>query len=264
MSALAALDGQPPPNADLSGSITASLEIIGAAHAQVALSFDRALSVRFADDGIALDSPGATRFTSAAARVIAIELDGNAPKAKLDLGLGETTAHIPGDAVDPRSRDIVLGGATVNASYQANTLTLDNISLGTTTTQVSVDGQLAQTIDLNASAGRKLSATITNDPATGTETLAVSPKLDLETTTNHALLGEEAPVYDVTRVLLDGSLRGIPDSDQVEVVSGVYSITTNPSQYGFSASAGQCVTSTYEYDPVTYADYTAYAVGACN
>jgi hypothetical protein len=45
----------------------------------------------------------------------------------------------------------------------------------------------------------------------------------------------------------------LPEPDQL--VAGTFSITTNPSQYGFSATAGQCGTSTYETDPVTYEDY---------
>ena len=151
----------------------------------------------------------------------------------------------------------------MNATYQGNTLSLDNISLGDKTTKLSVGGQVAETIDLNATAGRKLNATITADLATGMQTLTVSPRLDLQTSVDHSLLGDEPPKYDVTRVLLDGSLRGSADTDQIEVVSGTFSITTNPAQYGFNASAGQCVTSTYEYDPVTYQDYEAYSVGAC-
>jgi hypothetical protein len=262
MIAFAAIEGEAPPNADLSGSVTGSLTILGAGHAKVALSFDRAISVKVADAGIALDSDAATRFTSAAAQVISVELDGNAPKAKLDVGLGETTAHIPGDSVDP-SQDILLGGATVNATYQGNTLSLDHISLGDKQTKISVGGQVAQTIDLNATSGRSLDATITGNPATGEETLTVSPRLDLQMTVDHGLLGDELPTYDVTRVLLDGSLRGIADTDQIEVVSGTLSMTTNPAQYGFAAAAGQCVSSTYETDPVTYEDYETYSVGAC-
>ena len=95
------------------------------------------------------------------------------------------------------------------------------------------------------------------------ETLTVSPRLDLQTTVDHALLGDTAPRYDVTRILIDGSLRGIADTDQVEVVSGTFSMTTNPAQYGFSAAAGQCVTTTFATDPVTYEDYETHSVGAC-
>lgn len=263
MIALAQLEGQQAPNADLAGQITGDLKILGHAHASASITFDRAIDIKFADQGTSLTSDGAFRVTSAKANVVAIDLDGNAPKANLDLGLGETTAHIPGDEFDPASRDFDLGGATVNATFQANTLTLANLSLGQKTTTVKVGGQQAVAIDLNANDGRKLTATVTADPATGSETLAVSPRLDLQASIDHALLGDDQPVYDITRVLLDGSLRGSSTSDQVEVVSGSFSIQTNPAQYGFAASAGQCVTSTEIYDDTTFTSYTQYSVGAC-
>jgi hypothetical protein len=266
MIALAQIEGQQAPNADLSGSITGSLQILGAAHARVALSFDRAISIKLADQGLPLDGPDATRFTSAAAQVIDVELDGNAPKAKLALGLGETTAHIPGDATlvpaEP-ARDVDLGGFTVSASFQGNTLSLDNISLGSKTTTVSVGGQQAVAIDLNPNNGRSLSATIVADPATGSEELHVTPRLEIVESINHTLLGDEPPVYDVTHVLLDGVLRGSDASTQVQVVSGSFAIETNPAQYGFSASAGQCVSGTDTYDSTTYTYFTQYSVGAC-
>jgi hypothetical protein len=53
----------------------------------------------------------------------------------------------------------------------------------------------------------------------------------------------------------------LPEPDQL--VAGTFSITTNPSQYGFSATAGQCVTSTYEYNETTYEEYELYSVGVC-
>lgn len=263
MVALAQITGEQAPNADLAGQITGSLHIVGAAHARVALSFDRALSIKFADDGVGLDTDGAYKFTSAAAEVFGIELDANAPRGSFDLGLGATTAHIPGDTEDPASRDIALGGATVNATFQNSTVTFDNISLGDTTTTVSVGGQQAIAIDLNPADGRTLSATITADVATGDETVEVSPRLDLQTSVDHALLGDEAPVYDVTRVQLDGSLRGNELTSEVEVLTGSLTVTTNPSQYGFSASAGECVQETEVYDDMTFTSYSTFTVGAC-
>jgi hypothetical protein len=263
MIALSNVFGETAPNADLSGQVTAAVEIKGAAHAGVSLSFDRAISIEIADQGIALDGPQATRFTSAAGEIFAIDLDAHATKASFDLGLGATNIHMPGDSLDPQATEIALGGATVNATFQANTLTLENISLGSSTTTVSKGGQQALAIDLNPADGRKLDATVSVDPATGEETLAVSPRLDLRTSVDHALLGDEPPVYDVTRVQLEGSLRGSALGDQVEVVSGSLSIETNPAQYGFSASAGQCVSSTEVYDDVTFTSYTQYSVGAC-
>jgi hypothetical protein len=257
MIALAQAFGEQAPNADLSGQVTGSVKIHGQGHAAASIAFDRAISIKFAEQGVGLDSDGAFRFASAAGDIIAIELDGNAPKADFDLGLGLTTVHVPADEFDP-STDVVLGGATVDAMFQANTLTLNNISLGNQTTSVTTGGVPSLTVDLNANDGRKLDATIVVDQATGSETLTVSPRLDLQTFSND----EEGP-YSVTRVQLDGSLRGFEGSDVTEVVSGSFAITTNPAQYGFSATAGQCVTATDIYDEETYTSWTQYSVGAC-
>jgi hypothetical protein len=257
MIALAPLFGEQAPNADLSGQITSSLKIHGHAHASASVSFDRALSIRFADQGVGLDSDAAFRFASAAGEIVAVELDANTPKAKFDLGLGLTTAHIGGDAVEP-SADFVLGGATVNATFQGNTLTMNNISLGNQSTTFTSGGVQSLAIDLNKNDGRKLNATIVVDPGTGSETVTVSPRLDLETFTD-----DEPFPYNVTRVQLDGSLRGYEGSDVTEVLSGSFAMTTNPAQYGFSAVAGQCVTATEIYDEDTYSSWTQYSVGAC-
>ena len=137
---------------------------------------------------------------------------------------------------------------------------MKNISLGNRTTTMSVGGQRAVAIDLNPDHGRKLSATVTAD-ATG-ETLAVSPLLDLRYAVDHAVLGDEAPVYDVTQVFLDGSLRSEPLSDRIEVNGGTFKIVTNPASFGFTATAGQCVTATEADDPAR-GSYTQWTVGAC-
>jgi hypothetical protein len=97
----------------------------------------------------------------------------------------------------------------------------------------------------------------------GNETLSVSPKLDVRMTINHAALGSSAPLYDVTRVLLEGELTSSELSDAVEVSSGTFSITTNPAQYGFSATAGQCVSADETYDSASGEYYTSWSVGAC-
>lgn len=257
MIALAPVFGEQAPNADLSGEVTASLKIHGHAHAAASVTFDRALSIKFAEQGVGLDSDGAFRFASAAGNIVAIDLDGNTPKADLDLGLGLTTAHVPADEFDP-STDVLIGGATVNATFQANTLTLNNISLGNQTTTVKTGGVDNLRIDLNANDGRKLDATIVADAATGSETLTVSPRLDLQT-----FIDDEPSPYNTTRVQLAGSLRGFEGSDTTEVVSGSFSITTDPAQYGFSATAGQCVTATEIYDEENFSSWTQYSVGAC-
>lgn len=73
----------------------------------------------------------------------------------------------------------------------------------------------------------------------------------------------QPPVYDVTRVGLDGSLRANEASDRVEVVTGSFSIATSPASFGFTANAGQCVTSTDTVEPTTGALFTQWTVGSC-
>jgi hypothetical protein len=264
MLALAAAFGEMSPNASLSGQVTAKLEILGAAHGRATLTIDRAITVKVAAQGASLDGPDATRFTSAQANVLTVEGDANAPLFAVDLGLGETTVHLPGDPGVTAATDVDLAGVTANTSYTGgNALTISHVSLGDKTSTVAKDGVIATTVDLNANDGRALNVSITADPATGTETIAVSPRFDLQTSVDHAVLGDTPPEYDVTRVQLDGALSSVSGSNIVRVASGSYSITTNPAQYGFSATAGQCVTSTDTYDSVTFNDYTAYSVAAC-
>jgi len=43
-------------------------------------------------------------------------------------------------------------------------------------------------------------------------------------------------------VVLEGSPRSSDADDQVEVLTGSFSVTTDPVSYGFAATAGQCVT----------------------
>jgi hypothetical protein len=230
--------GEAATSAKLSGSITGSLTILGAKHAKLAVDIDRAISVELDD----------LRFATAASHLLALDLDGNASKAALSVALGETTAHIPGDEFDPKVRDLDLAGLAVDVSFDGTTLALSNISLGNKTSTLKVDGENALAIDLNKNDGRKLSATLAN------ETLTVSPRLDLEIEQNHALLDDEPSTFDITRVQLDGSLRGNEETGGLQVVSGTFAITTNPAEYGFSAAAGDCVTS---FDGI-------FAVDACN
>ncbi len=255
--AIATAFGEMTPNADLSGKVTGSLTILGTAHATVAFDIDRAVDIKVADAGVALTSPQAFRVTSAAAHVIDVELDGNAGTGAVKLGLGATTFHAPG----ADTYDLDLPGATAAFALAANQpLQITNLSLGNRTTTLSKNGAVGIAIDLNKNGGRKLDAAISFDQATGAETLSVTPHLDVEIATNHAVLGDSASVYDVTQVRLDGSLHG---GDQLEVLSGSFKIATNPAQYGVTATTGQCVTSDEMIDATTGDYYTAWTAGTC-
>ena len=257
--AIASAFGEQAPNADLSGKVTGALEVLGTAHVGVDVTIDRALHIAVAEQGESLTGAGAFRLSSEASHVLDLELNGNGGTGSVALDLGATTVHLP-DEEDPF--DLDLPGASFSAHVPAGgSLQIDNISLGDRTTTVSKNGAVGLAIDLNPTAGRKLDAKITS--ANGFETIEVSPKLDLRITTNHAVLGDEPGMYDVTGVLLDGKLRGSDASDQVEVVSGMFSIATNPTQFGFTATAGQCVAGEETTDPETFESYTQWTVGTC-
>src|SRR6185295_18627630 len=130
--------------------------------------------------------------------------------------------------------ELDLAGATATASFgDGQPLELSDVSLGKRTTTISINGVRAVAIDLNAQDGRSFDATVSHDAATGTDTLEVSPKLDLQLTVDHDVLGDTPPVYDVRRVTIDGSLRGSDAGDQVEVLTVSFTVTTDPASYGF-------------------------------
>jgi len=259
--ALAGVFGKDVPNARLSGQVTAKLEILGAAKLRASLTIDRALAIAFAETGASLDGPDAYVLTSAKAEVFAITLDGKGRSGSVALGLGETAIKAPDDG---KRVELDLAGATATAAFAADQpLELSHVSLGNRTTTLSINGARAVAIDLNAQDGRDFDATVSHDAVTGTDTLDVTPKLDLQLTVDHAVLGDTPPVYDVTRVLLDGSLRGSDTGDQVEVLAGSFSITTNPASYGFAATTGQCVTATDAIDPSTGSTFTKFSVSVC-
>jgi hypothetical protein len=263
MLALAQLTGERAPSATLQGQATADLKILGPAHATASLTIDRALALAVADGGQPLAGDGALRFASPAAPVLAVELDGNAPLARLDLGLGETIAHLPGSA-GQSTNDVDLAGLTGSIALDAaGTLAVHGFSLGDKTTTIQRGGVTARAIDLNPNDDRALAATLITNASDGTEMLTVSPRLDLQQRTDHSAPGSTSPIYDITRVQLDGSLAMSANHDAARVVGGSLSLTTSPSQYGFSATAGECVTATDALDATTGQTYTVYAIATC-
>jgi hypothetical protein len=261
--ALASLFGEDVPNAALAGQLTGKLEILAPAKVKASVAIDRALSIKLAKTGADLGGAAALVLASAPAEAFSVTLDGTAKTAALAVGLGETAVKLP--ELDSGKRfELDLPGVTATASFTAGQpLQLTHLGLGKRTTTISINGVPAQTIDLNAQDGRAFDATVSHDPVTGTDTFAVTPKLDLQMTVDHAVLGDARPVYDVTRVQLAGSLRGSDASPQIAVATGSFSITTNPAGHGFTASAGQCVTDTGAFDPTTGGSFTQWTVGAC-
>jgi hypothetical protein len=259
--ALAALLGADVPNAMLAGQVTGKLEVLGTAKARASLAIDRALSIAFAKQGADLGGPDAYVLSSAKAEAFSVTLDGGAKSGSLAVGLGATAVKLP--QTSGKRVELDLPGATAQATFAAGQpLRMTHLGLGGRTTTVSINGVRAETIDLNPDNGRTLDATLTQDAATGALTFAVTPKLDLQHSIDHAVLGDTPPVYDVTRLVLDGSLIQPAASDQTKV-TGSLSITTSPASYGITASAGQCVISAEAVDPTTGASFTRWTVTTC-
>ncbi len=255
---LAPLFGEELPNLDFSGQVTSALEVLGEDHAKATFTIDRALRVRFAEAGVALDGPDAFRFASAASTLFTLEFDAPADVGSAALALGETSLYEPEEQLA-----LDLPGITGTAALASGQpLRITGISLGDRTTTLTKAGAQALGIDLNPADGRALDVTITAE-GDDAATLAVSPRLDLRVALDHTVRGTEREVYDVTRIQLDGTLRGEATSSQIEIVDGTFAITTDPVSYGFSATGGQCVSSSEQYDDVGGWYYEAFTVGAC-
>lgn len=259
LTALAQLAGVAAPNVKLAGQITGEVAVLGAAHAKVALRVDRDVAIAFADAGKALDGVDAFRLASAKAELFAFELDNTAKTATLALGVGSTQVAIPGTT--PVQIDLPgLTGRAVLAAGQP--LVVSDVGLGDRTFTVTRGGKRAMAIDLNPDHGRTLIATITPAAGAAGETLAVSPRLDLRATVDHAALGDTKGVYDVTQLLLDGSIRHTATG--FAVATGSFRVTTDPASYGVAATAGQCVTQATATDPTSGKSYERWTVGVCN
>ncbi|MBA3819758.1 MAG: hypothetical protein H0X17_12755 [Deltaproteobacteria bacterium] len=257
MRSLASKFGEGIPTFSLAGQVTASLEILAAAHVRGALDIDRAIAIELAEPA----AGDAFRFASAQANVFAITLNGAQQSSELVVGLGATSLHV---TELEGAVDLDLPGVTAVAMHAAGQpLQITHVGLGDRTTSLSIDGQRAFSLDLNPQDGRAFGATISHDPESGTETVTVAPKLDLRMATDHAVLGDTAPVYDVTQLVLDGSLRSSAESDRVEVLTGSLRLATNPASYGFIATAGQCVAGTEVIDEPSDTYYTQWSVGSC-
>lgn len=240
MAALAPVFGETAPNASLAGAVSGTLTVAGAAQASLKVAIDRDLAIAFADDGVALDGDAAVRFASAKSTVVDLALDGNTQAGTLAAALGATTAHLPADAdAGEPSLDLDLPGASANVAVVAGgPVQVSNVSLGDRTTTVKSGGALAASIDVNPDDGRAFGATIAGDD-TGA-TIQLAPKVDLRLFQDHAVLNDGQPDFDVTQLLATGTLATSAASEQVKVVSGGFTVVTNPASFGVSIGAGQC------------------------
>lgn len=248
-----AMEGELPAFA-LDGKATAQLEVLGAAAARLSVTIDRGIRIRFADAGEPLDGPTAFEFSSQAAPVLSLGLDGNTHAMSLQAALGETHAKLPDEAGGRTELD--LPGFTANLLYtEGEPLKIKDVGLPGAVV-LRKGGAVAVRAELNPDDGRAFHGLVTGD------LLEVAPRVDFRAQVDHAVLGEPAPVYDIRRILIEGGLRG--RTDGVQVVGGTFAIETDPATYGFTATDGQCVRGSEVYDEPSDRFYTQFAVGACD
>jgi hypothetical protein len=221
--AIAAAAGVQAPAAQLAGQVAFELRVVGPAHVLAALTIDRTVAIELAGPDGALDGDGAIRFAAPAGELAAIDLDAVARTFTGHLDLGGVGAHLPG-------HDFAISTATLDAAFDGTAMALTGVALSASE---SVDAHVAATIALS-----ELAATLSD--ANGEETLVPSPRLELASFVDHGLLADAAPAFDVTHLVLDGTVRG--DPAMIAVTTGALAVTTNPVQFGFVANAGQCVT----------------------
>lgn len=260
---LAPAIGPSLPKTELSGQLTARIQT-DPTGASAWLTIERPISITLVGASADVDGPDAFALSSQPSKVFDIVLAPVNPGGALFLRLADTTVKLPARA-DGKRIELDLAGLTADAALVTYLpLLVNHLGIGDRAATVSVNGVRAQTIDINPQDGRDFNVIVQPDEADHSlDTLRVTPKLDLQVTTDHAVLGDAAPVYDITRVLLDGSLRDTAVPDRVEVTAGSFLIATSPAGHGFSAAAGQCVTGTEATDP-NDAPLLQWTVGICN
>lgn len=213
--------GQP-----FSGKATIDVTVVGPQHVHATIAFASPVSLGW----------GGASLTSAAGTPLTIDLDGSRPQLEASLAFGATTVQL-GDAM------LALAGLATDVGFDGHALTLDRISLGGSSATLARAAKTAIAIDLNPDAGRTFGAVLSTD-SDGIETIAVAPSLEIRQQIDHGVLGDTAPVYDVTDLALDAALHGPASAAQLEIVHGSLAIATAPTSYGVTATDARCITQT--------------------
>lgn len=266
LSALVAAKITGVPRTELSGQLTATLQGDPTA-ASLRLKIDRPISIALAGASGDLAARDAFALSSASAMVFDLIMVANwHPAGSLELGLGETALTLPA-AGDGKRVGFHLDGLICQAALELPPLMFAaDIGLGGRPATLSLDGAVARTIDINPDDGGTVFLGIyRDDPSPGTgvrpDTLHANPRLDLRMTADHGVLGG-APLYDVSRIVLDGLVADTTSPDRIELRTGTYDIDTTPAGHGVAAVDGQCITGTQTTGPDS-PPFIQWIVSAC-
>lgn len=232
---------EPAPNFRADGKVALAVEVLGPKHVEFRAEIEDSLDLAFAPAGVSLDSDEAVRFSSEKSKVLSFEIDAVAESVTAGVDVGVTKLHTPADGTEDRMIDLDLPGLSAALTVQkGQPVKINGISLGDRDLTIKADGVVAATASLNAEHNRKLDITVTE--AAGEAQFLFTPALDFRASVNHAALGETNDLYQVTRVLVDGTTPTLSTSaGLLRVTSGHLLITTDPAQFGVEANVNQCV-----------------------
>jgi hypothetical protein len=255
---LSGILGEQAPNLRASGRVSSSVAVQGPKHVVFAASVEKAMSLAFADQGVALDSADAFRLSSAAAQVYTVTIDGGKSTLSAAVALGETKVHTPSTDLDEPKMDLDLPGLTGTVTVTpGQPVKFTGIGLGNRTMTVDSNGVRALSVDLNPQHNRRFDVTVTEEA--DKVTFAVSPAIDLRVQIDRAKLQEPVRPFEVTQFLLDGTNPTLElRATSLKLSSGHLRVTTNPAEYGVEANAGQCLGET-----AVGVDYSKLVIVAC-
>jgi hypothetical protein len=236
-------EGTAAPNVRVDGTVAIGLKVLGPKHVELRAEIEDDLKLAFAPAGVSLESAAALRFSSESSKVFAWEVDALDERVTAAIDVGTTKLHTPAAGTDEPMIDLDLPGISAAVTVKkGEPVKITGVSLGNRDLTVAANGVRAATVSLNATNGRSVDITV-SETATRETQMAFSTAFDLRMDVNQSLLGDDSgDLYQVTRVLLDGTTPTLSSSgDLLRVSSGRLQVITNPAQFGVDAAAGQCV-----------------------
>ena len=234
----------------LEGVVAASLIVHGDEHVSIEAAVREAITVE--GDGVSL-SLGAND------PMLALEVNGPEESVTAGLDVGRFQLAGPWDEMDEESSasgELAIDwrglSAEVTLQEDAQSLQIENISLGDDTSTISLDGHVLLAVDLNAESGRSLTLTVL--PEEGAHpTFGFDPEFDLSLGFGLQPLadaGDDVPEFlldDVLRFAVTGSqptIQGVDAEGEFEggirVVSGELSVSSDEGGEVVVAE-GQCL-----------------------
>jgi hypothetical protein len=261
----AAGEQAPELPATMQGKFKASLERLAADKLRAQLGVTQAIQIADGADTdiqIAQANPALQGILDGASKTLTVAVDWKAVKIKAPSTTEIWDAEVPRDPNDPDAGfepseprqvrhviELALGGASGTSVLDgvADSVTLQNVGLGDATTRVKIDGVQALALDLNAAAGRRFNALITQQ-ADGVK-VELDPSFSLALAFTFAQIANKDGLdykawmdNDTLSIIADGAAKpAVLLGDQLKVLAGKLTFKSTGRAVTIEANAGQCV-----------------------